>query len=188
MKKIDVTEQLRLSRNGVLADAQLFQKKIAHRLTKLSPEAIVSLAMLRNPDQSADLAFQVLTVEVSEFLTALEASDAALLAALRAEKDGLAPVVAAAASRELEIVGLVAGIDSRVASNQSHDQAARERLVKAGLSGSKLESAAAPTDNGELLAEREALLAEGETLQQFLQFRNPSFLLNGFAESFSAAA
>ena len=90
-------------------------------------------------------------------------------------------MVAAAASRGLEIVGLVAGIDSRVASNQSHDLGKRDRLVKAGLTGSKLEAAAAPTDNSELLAKREALLAEGETLQRFLQSRDLRDLPEGFA-------
>lgn len=179
--QIDAAELVRLGQAGVIEEIKTLRRHVARAVDGLSPNAIVALAMSRHAGLAAAEAFYAFKAEVAEFLGTLRANAEAVDASFGSDKAALAPVVAAAASRELEIVGLVAGIDSRVASNQSHDLGKLERLRKAGLSGSELEAAAAPTDNAPLLASREALLAEGEALQKFLCSRDTRDLPKGFA-------
>ena len=181
LPKIEIAELIRLGHAGVLEEAKTLRRHVVRAVDNLSPNTVLSFAMSRHPGIAAAEAFNAFKAEVTEFLATLSANAEAVDSAISDEKTALAPVVAAAAHRGLEIVQLVANIDSRVASNQNHDLGKRERLVKAGLTGSKLEAAAAPTDNSELLAEREALLAEGEALQRFLQSRDLRDLPENFA-------
>ena len=181
LPKIEIAELIRLGHAGALEEAKTLRRHVVRAVDGLSPNAIVALAMSRHAGLAAAEAFHAFKAEATEFLATLSANAEAVDSAIGDEKTALAPVVAAAAHRGLEIVQLVANIDSRIASNQSHDLGKRERLVKAGLTGSKLEAASAPTDNSQLLAKREALLAEGETLQRFLQSRDMRDLPTGFA-------
>lgn len=181
LPKIEITELVRLGQAGVIEEIKILRRQVVRAVDGLSPSAILALAMSRHAGTAPAEAFNSFRAEVAEFLATLRANAEAMDSAIGSDKAALAPMVAAAASRELEIVELVAGIDSRVASNQSHDLGKRDRLVKAGLTGSELETASAPTDNSQLLAEREALLAEGETLQRFLQSRDMRDLPTGFA-------
>lgn len=188
LPEIDGTAQLRLTRSGVIGEAEVLRREVAHAVSGMSPAVIVSLAMSRHPEQTAALAFASFRSEVTECLRMLDSSTKGLQDALDAKREQLASVVAAAANRGLEIVQLVSHIDSKIACSQRNDEEKRERLRQAGLTGAELETVSASTDNAELLAKRAALLAENEALQEFLRTRDEQDLPEGFAEKVHAAA
>ena len=179
--KIDVAELVRLGQAGAIKEIKILRRQVVRAVDGLSPNAIVVLAMSRHPGIAAAEAFHAFKAEATEFLATLYANAQAADIAVSSDKAALAPMVAAAAHRALEIVGRVESIYARISCNVSMDEGKRERLFKAGLTGSALEDASAPTDNSQLLAERDALLAEGEALQQFLHSRDTRDLPESFA-------
>ncbi len=189
LPKIDGAEQLRLTRTNVIGAVEALRNDVVRRMTRLQPASILALAMARHPEQSAEQAFETFRGEVAGFLSALETCSTESQVALGAEKERLAPIVAAAAHRSLDIVARISNIDGRINANQRNDAERRERFRKAGLTGAELESvAASPTDNSELLARRADLVAESEALQEFLRTRDERYLPEGFANEVREAA
>jgi hypothetical protein len=189
LSKIGAAEQLQLAREtNVIGDIEALRSDIARRMARLQPASILALAMSRHPEQLAEEAFETFRGEVAEYLCVLETCSDDSQAALAVEKERLAPIVASAAHRDLDIVARISTIDARIRANQRNDAEKSKRLRSAGLSGNELESVASPTDNSELLAERAAMLAESEALQEFLRTRNEQHLPDGFAEKVLEAA
>lgn len=184
---VDGAELMRLARTGVIAEADGLRRELSKALAALNPAAIVALAMSIAPDKSAAVALQQFKDKTTELLGLLSTSSAEAQAAQRAERDRLAPVVAAATHRSLEIVGVVNRIESLIRSREADDHGKRDRLRKEGLSGAELDRASAPFDSSELQAERATLLAEQEALQKFLRSRDPRDIPEGFAEVSEAA-
>lgn len=185
---IDGAELMRLARTGVIADADGLRREMSKALAAINPAALVALALYREPNKPAAVALQRLTREVTESLGLLSAAGERLQTAQRVERDRLAGVVAAAAHRSLEIVSAVRHVESRIRSGETADHGKRDRLRKEGLSGAELDRSAAPFDPSELQAERAALLAEGEALEQFLQTRDPRHIPEAFASELREAA
>jgi len=188
LPKIDGALQLLLARTNVIGEVEALRSDIVGRVTRLQPASIVALAMSRHPEQSAEQALEIFCGEVATFLCALELCSDESQAALEAERDRLAPIVAAAAHRGLDIAARISNIDARIDANQRRNVEKRERLRKAGLTGDELESVASPTDNSELLSERAAMAAENEALQEFLRTRDEQNLPDGFANKVREAA
>jgi hypothetical protein len=189
LPKINGAEQLRLAREtNVIGDIEGFRNEIARTVTRLQPASIVALAMSRHPEQSAEQAFETFRGEVTEFFYALETCSDESQAALEAAKQRLAPIVASAAHRGLDLVARISNIEARINANQRNDAEKRKRLLNAGLKGDELESVASPTDNSELLAQRSAMVAENEALQEFLRTRDEQHLPEGFANEVCEAA
>lgn len=181
LPKIDGPELMNLARAGLIADADGLRREVSKALAALDPVAIVALAMSITPDKSAAVALQQFRDKTTELLGLLSVSSQEAQGAQRAEQHRLAGVVSAAAHRSLEIVGDVEFIDRTIRSGQLRNESKREELRKAGLTGDKLDAAAAPCDFSELQAQSAALLAECEQLQNFLKTRDTAHLPPGFA-------
>jgi hypothetical protein len=91
-----------------------------------------------------------------------------------------APFVAAAAHRSLEIVGEIRRVDSRIAGLDRAKQAKREVLEEAGVSPAEQERLLATDDLGALIAEKAALIVEGDALEQYVRLKDESLLPAGF--------
>lgn len=179
--KIDGAEQMHLARAGVIAEAESIRRDSLKSLPGLNAACIVALAMSLSPGEPAAAAVQSLKTKVTEMLHTLSTSGDELQAALQAERGRLAPLIAAAAHRSLEIGGAVQCIESRIRTAEGHQNGKRDRLMKEGLTGSELDRVAAPFDPSELQAERATLLAEQNDLERFIQTRDPQHLPEGFA-------
>lgn len=188
LPKIDGAELQRLHRSGTIRNAEVIARNVARAANGLPAEAIVALAVAHYPGDAPAAAVVRFGADVDNLVRALEASGKELRADLNAERNRMAPIVAAAAHRGLEIGGEISAIDSRIASIRSGDADKRERLRKAGLIGAELESASAPTDTSALSDKRARLVAESETLERFLQSRDTTNLPAGFAEKVREAA
>jgi hypothetical protein len=188
LPQINGAEQLRLTRINVIGEIEALRNDVVRRMTRLQPASIMALAMSRHPEQSAEQAFATFRSEVAEFLCALETCSDETQVALNAAKQRLAPIVAFAAHRGLDLVARISNIDARINANQRNDAEKRKRLRNAGLKGDELESVASTTDNSELLAQRAAMVAENEALQRFLRTRDEQHLPEGFANEVREAA
>jgi hypothetical protein len=177
---IDGPELARLARTGVLAEAETIRRDVSKALGALNTAAIVALAMAGAPGESAAVAVHALKSKVADMLRVLQASSEELQAAQRAEHARIAPLVAAAAHRSLEVVGILEFIAGRIRSGESNQNGKRDRLKAAGLIGADLDRAAAPFDPSELQVERAALMIEQDALQQFIQTRDPDHLPASF--------
>lgn len=188
LPKIDGAELIRLARTGVTAEAENLRLELKRAVSALSPASIVALALSRAPDQSAAVALQLFKDKATELMGMLSAASEEMEAAQRAEQDRLAPLVAAAAHRSLEIVGAVKLIDSTVSNGQLRNESKREELRKLGLTGDKLDAAEAPCDFSDLQAQRGALLAEQAALEAFLKKRDTQHLPLALVHDFRGAA
>lgn len=177
---IDGAELARLARAGVLAEAETIRCDIAKAFGALNSAAIVALAMAGAPGESAAVAVHALKSKVADMLRVLQASSEELQAAQRAEQARIAPRVAAAGHRSLEIESTLQGIAGRIRSGEGLQNGKRDRLKAAGLIGAELDRAAAPFDPTELQAERAALMSEQDALQRFIQTRDPDHLPASF--------
>lgn len=177
---IDGPELARLARTGVLAETESIRRDVAKALGALNSAAIVALAMAAAPGESAAVAVGAMKSKMSDMLRVLSASSEELQAAQRAEQARIAPLVAAAGHRSLEIEGTLQGIAGRIRCAESNQNGKRDRLRDAGLTGAELERTAAPFDPSELQAERAALMIEQDALHRFIQTRDPEHLPTGF--------
>ena len=185
---IDGAQLMRFARTGVTAEAADLRRELSRAVNALSPASIVALALSRAPNQSAAVALQLFKGKATELIGMLSTASEEMEAAQRAERDRLAPLVAAAAHRSLEIVGAVKLIDNTVRNGHLRNESKREELRKLGLTGDKLDAAEAPCDFSVLQARRGALLAEQAALEAFLKTRDTQHLPLALADEFRDAA
>ena len=183
LPSIDGPTMMRLSRSGVLAEANEVRKTIQRALGELNPAGIVSLALSLNPEEPPASALAKVKASIGEALAALAAAGTTSGEAHRAEQQRLAGTVAAATHRTLQIAGELANIKARIRSGEYRENGKRDRLRAAGLDGEELDRAAAPFDATALNTEHAKLLEEQHALEMFLRSRDPQHLPEGFEVS-----
>ena len=188
LPKIDGAEQMRLARAGVIDEADSIRRDVLKALPNLKAASIVALAMSISPGEPAAVAVHTLKAGVADLLRALSTGSEELQAALQAERDRIAPLIAAAAHRSLEIEGTLQSIAGRMRFAEANQNGRRERLRNEGLKAAELDRVAAPFDPSEMQAERTKLLAEQDQLERFLQSRDPVHLPEGFTGEVRDAA
>lgn len=179
-------QSFRLDAEAVRAAVKL-RATISAQVFLLKPEAMLAVAMQQFPGEDAHSAILKLHAEVDHVLRALAQFGEDVTSLAEAESERLAPMIAAAARRSLEIVRKLEGV---VFSLRSIDAGIAEReasLRTAGVKGDDLQRLLADGTEGQearrtaLNTERTSLLAEQEALDKFLQTGNEKHLPEGFS-------
>ena len=184
--KVDGAKLRRLHQTGAMQIAATVARKVAVANRGLSPNDVLALALHLHPEDAPADALVRLDATVDNFIRSFSAVSSELRDTLAADRERMAPVVAKAARRRLQIVSELGAIGSHIRSIERHDLAKRERLTSAGLSDAELQAVAAATDTTKLSARRAALNAEGEALERFLSTYDERDLPAGFAEGETA--
>lgn len=155
----------------------------------LEPETLLSLARQYFPGEDAYQALVKFGLEATATLRELAAHGEDVRSIAGAEAECLAPLVAAATRRVLEIPHKLEGIGSSLRFMDADINERRENLRKAGVKPDEVEHLIAQgTEEREarraaLNTERTALLAEQESLARFLKTRDEQHLPAGFTAS-----
>lgn len=178
-------QSFRLNAESMRAAVKL-RATISAQVFLLKPEAMLAVAMQLFPGEDAHSAILKLHAEVDHVLRALAQFGEDVNSLVEAESERLAPMIAAAARRALQIPPKLEGIGRSL---RFMDAATAEReanLRKAGVNNEDLQRLIADgaeereTHRSELNAQREALLAEQEALDMFLQTGDEQDLPEGF--------
>jgi|GEM_PF-5083649 len=189
LPKVTSAELTHLMRNArLIENVDAMRRDIARAANYLPTVGFVALARKRHPDLPVAAAFDAFMVEVADFIAEARAIGSIAVADLDEEEKRLAPVVAAAARRDLEIQRRVENIDKSIATNKSRRDEKRKKLIAAGLNLAEVNSHTATEDTSNLSDERAELLTEGGALQEFLRTRDERTLPEGFAEKVREAA
>ena len=153
----------------------------------LEPETLLALARQYFPGESDYQATVKFGLEVMDALRALVFHGEDVLSMNEAERARLAPLVAEAGRRSLEIVRKLEGTACALRFMEGHTAERETNLRKAGVKGEELQRLmVGGVEDREarrtaLNDERTALLAEQEALGKFLHTRNEAHLPEGFA-------
>ena len=179
-------ELRRLDKSGAMQTAAAVARKIRRATRDLSTNDVLALAVHLHPEVEPADALARLDCAVDDFIQTFSDASRQFRDALAADRERMAPIVAKAARRSLQIVADLSSIDLNVTMTAQRDAAKRQRLKSAGLSDMELEAVAAATDTGEMLARRAALVMEGAALARFLSTREDSDLPAGVTDAVAA--
>ncbi len=155
----------------------------------LEPETLLSLARQYFPGEDAYQALVKFGLEATATLRELAAHGEDVRSLSGAEAERLAPLVASATRRVLEIPRNLEAVASQLCHMDSATAERRENLRKAGVTGEDLERLVAEgaderaSRRAALNTERTALHAEQESLARFLETRDEQHLPAGFTVS-----
>lgn len=155
----------------------------------LEPETLLSLARQYFPGEDAYQALVKFGLEATATLRELAAHGEDVRSLSGAEAERLAPLVASATRRVLEIPRKLEAVASQLRHMDSAAAERRENLRKAGVTGEDLERLVAEgaderaSRRAALNTERTALHAEQESLARFLETRDEQHLPAGFTAS-----
>ncbi len=178
-------QSFRLDAEAMRAAVKL-RATISAQVFLLKPEAMLAVAMQQFPGEDAHSAILKLHAEVDHVLRALAQFGEDVNSVAEAESERLAPMIAAAARRDLAIPSKLQGIDNVLKVMDASTDERRDNLRKAGVKSDEVERIIAQGAEeraarcAELNAERSSLLAEQEALGMFLKSRNEQDLPEGF--------
>lgn len=161
---------------------------LASGIRKLAPESLLALARQYHPEAETDYqAAAMLGLEAMDALRALAQHGEDVTSLAQAEAARLAPAVAEAARRSLEIPRALEGIGRSLRFMDADINERRDNLRKAGVKPDEVERLISQGDKERearrtvLNAEHASLLAEQEALCEFLQTGNEKHLPAGFS-------
>lgn len=187
--KIEPSEQLRLaSETTALTQAERLRDGLARSIARLDAMTVIAAACAQFPEVPPEQAIGEFQRAVNLLVCSLEKHGADLKAAFNAERERIAPVLAAATHRHFALIAHINSIDGKLRCSAASDENKRARLRSAGLTGAELDSVTAPTDNAALLAERAELQAENDALLEFIRTKEERHLPEGFADGMAKAA
>lgn len=178
-------QSFRLDAEAMRAAVKL-RATISAKTFMLKPEAMLAVAMQQFPGEDAHSAILKLHAEVDHALIALARFGEDVTSLAEAENERLAPMIAEAARRVLEIPPKLEGIGRSLRFMDSDINERRDNLRKAGAKPGDVDILIAQgteereARRTELNAQREALRQEADELGLFLQTRNEQDLPEGF--------
>ncbi|WP_246795670.1 hypothetical protein [Burkholderia perseverans] len=165
-------------------DATQLGFRLRHELSraveKLDPFTLIALARRHHPDMPDLDALQLLGDEAIAMLDALKEHGVAAREVLRAEKDRLQPKIHAATRRAFAIEDQVRLLARDIATHSARRQERRAQLEAAFVPKEDIERLAPTTPPTDLIAKRDALIAEQSALHQFISSLDERHLPEGF--------
>jgi hypothetical protein len=140
------------------------RRDLATAARRIELPTLLALARQRFPGESDREAVEKLAIEIRAALNTLAEHGASVRALAQAEKERQAPLIAEAGRRDFEFQRKIEGIDRKLhflAGEEQDDKSREARRIK-------------------LVAERNVLKAEQESLGLFLRTRDESLLPEGF--------
>ncbi|WP_025915597.1 hypothetical protein [Herminiimonas sp. CN] len=160
---------------------------VATAVRKLEPESLLALARQHHPEAETDYqAAAMLGLEIMDALRALSQHGEDVRNLDKAETARLAPMVAEAGRRSIEIAHKLEGAARSLRFAEGTAAEREANLRKAGVIGDNLQRLMADGEDeraecrSTLNAERTAMLAEQEALSKFLKSGNERHLPEGF--------
>lgn len=171
----------------MIAAAEKFLGNVARSARSLHPTSLVATAMTHHPELSPKEALNLFVMEMTPLFAAMMKHSDTIDARIKAEREQLAPVVAAVGHRSLDIQRRVEHIDRLISNSKSRRDGKRGQLIAAGLNLAEVNSHA-NDDTFDLQDEREALLVEQAALERFMASRDMGDLPESLAEKTREAA
>ncbi|AJK47370.1 hypothetical protein [Burkholderia plantarii] len=176
------TEQAVVLWNSI--DATQLGFRLRHELSRaveeLDPFTLIALARRHHPNMSDLDALQLLGDEAIAMLKALREHGTAAREVLTAEKDRLHPKTHAATRRAFEIEDEVRLLTQSITSHSARTRERRAQLEAASVPNEDIEWLAPMTPPTDLIAKRDALVAEQSARHQFISSLDERHLPEGF--------
>ncbi|WP_070107836.1 hypothetical protein [Burkholderia plantarii] len=176
------TEQAVVLWNSIEATKLGFRLRheLARAVEELDPFTLIALAQRHHPGMSDLDALQLLGDEAIAMLAALKEHGVAARKVLTAERDRLQPKTHAATRRAFEIADQVKLLTRNITSHSARRQERRAQLAAAAVPSEDIERLAPLTPPTDLIAQRDALIAEQSALRRFISTFDERYLPDGF--------
>jgi hypothetical protein len=186
LPSIEEIQAFRHDSEAVRAAVKL-RATISAQVFLMTPEAMLAVAMQQFPCEDAHSAILKLHAEFDHVLRALTQFGEDVTSLAQAETERLAPMVAEAARRDLEIPRALEGVNNELRSIEIRTAEREASLRRAGVKGEDIQRLMSEGEEdrearrADLKSQRQALLAEQEALCEFLQTGNEKHLPEGFS-------
>jgi len=146
-----------------------------------TPQAIAQVAAQHYPGVPLQMAIAKLEIEITQARTEFAAYAAQCKEVHDAERERLAPVRGSAVRRTFAIHEQLEQIGREIAHAQSETESRRKKMSEAKMTQAEIDNLApAVADTSVLLAERERLTVELNSLNAFISTNDESLLPDGF--------